>query len=65
MNPFEDDRKLELTLGDARKINAVLRAASYVPSIFGEVAEVINLLEAKFGEINEVANRADDNGEEG
>lgn len=58
MDIFKDSRKCEITVGEARKINAILRSGSYVPSIFQEVAEVINLLETKFKEINKVVDQA-------
>ncbi len=64
MNSFEDDRKIEITVGDARRIYATICTASFVPSMFAEVRDLMIGLDAKFGELNEASNGTPDNGPE-
>ncbi len=64
MVEFNDPRPVEISLGDAHRIFAVLCTGTYMPSMFTEVRDIMMLLDSKFGEINEAANGTDDNGED-
>ena len=65
MSPFEDDRKLELTVGEGRRLVAALCTVSFMPSMFAEIRDLMTNLDAKFGEVNEASERNPSNGSEG
>lgn len=65
MQEFNDPRPVEISLGDARRFFAVLCTGTYMPSMFGEVRDLMHLLDEKFGEINEASDGTPDNGQEG
>ena len=53
MQEFNDPRPVDLTLGDARRLFAVLCTGTFMPSMFGEVRDLMQLLDLKFGEVSE------------
>lgn len=64
MSPFDDDRKLEITVGEARRVYATLCTGSFVPSMFAEVRDLMKTLDSKLGEVNEASNGTDSDGSE-
>lgn len=64
-DPFNDERIVEIGLGDLRKMYALLYGTSkYAVDIANDVADIMNKLNSKFEALNESdrANRAADNG---
>lgn len=67
MNPFIDDRELKVSVGDLRKVYALLSVNQYPISLFGEVGYLLNLIDEKLETLNEadVADRTPGDGSEG
>ena len=62
MNPFEDDRKVEITVGEGRKLYAALCTGSFMPSMFAEIRELMINLDSSLGAVNEASNGTESNG---
>ena len=65
MSPFDDNRKLELTVGEGRRLFAALCTGSFMPSMFAEIRDLMTNLDAKFGEVNEASNGTPSDGTDG